>query len=573
MLNNFKIISIHLFQYLSTIFIFLYFFSKTKVFKNTMLKVQTTIKQKIFLILIFGVISILGTYSGFPVNNAIANTRAIGIIASGLIAGPIVGTGVGVISGIHRYSLGGLTINAAIISTIVQGYLSGLFHNRINYKKSILFESFVIGALLELIHMVIIIAITKPLVDAINTVKLIGPPMIIINSIGVLVTIAILETVYDEQEKTQGKAAELALEIANKTLPYLKKGLNNNSAMKASEIIYNMAGNFDVVCFTSKEKILSYIGEEPSSYLKIDDCIHSDNIIKCLETGEIISFSKKEMSQKKINDNLCRIIIPLKIDKNIIGTIVLSKHSENNLTLFEIKLAKGLAQLISTQLEISKVQYQSHLVAQAEIKALQAQINPHFLFNALNTISYYCITKPNIAKDLIIYLGDFYRKNIVNLNKMVDIETEIQHVKSYLKIEMARFEGKINIEYRIQNDCKCLIPPLILQPIVENAIKHGILPKSSGGTIIISCYKKNGFIVLSVEDNGVGMCDEKIKEIFSNNKKIENIGLRNVKSRLKNIYGEDCKFIIKSKVENGTKITISISIVKGVDKFESINSG
>ena len=536
-----------------------------------MSKVETTIMQKIFLISIFGMISILGTYSGFPVKNAIANTRAIGIIASGLIAGPFVGVGVGFISGLHRYSLGGLTINAAIISTVMQGYLSGLIHNRIRYRRSILFESFFIGALLEGMHMLIILAITRPLNDAVSLVKIIGPPMMIINSLGVFSTIAILEKVYEDEEKTLSQSVELALLIANKTLPYLKKGLNEASAQKASKIIFDTVGNFDLVCFTSTNKILAYIGKDDSFVSGNDKKIRSVNIKKCLKSGEIVSFSSQEHPKSGYKHNLSRIIIPLKVDKSVVGTVVLSKLSKNCLTQFEIKLSKGLAQLISTQLEIGKFQQMSQLIAQAEIRALQAQINPHFLFNALNTIAYYIISDPKTARDLIIHLGLFFRKNLVNLNKMVDVETEIEHIKSFLIIEMARFNGKLNIEYNISPDCKSMLPPLILQPIVENSIKHGLLPQKNGGNIWISGYRKNSFIVFEVEDDGVGMDKNRIAEILSTDKEIDSFGLRNVKARLEYIYGSECKFLIKSNPGSGTKVSIHFPVIEGGSYAESSN--
>ncbi len=560
-----EIITIHLFQQLSVVFVFVFFFSKFKVFKNTMLKKKTTIVEKIFLIVFFAIISILGTYTGFPVKNAIANTRAIGIIVSGLISGPIVGIGVGILAGMHRYFLGGLTVKAALFSAILQGYLAGKFHQKIGYRKTKWSDGLVIGSLLEIFHMFIVIMMTRPVNEAIKLVKLIGPPMIIINSIGVVFFIAILDNIYNEQEKIQAKAAELVLKIANKTLPYLRKGLNSVSAKKAAEIIYRMVGNFDVVCITSDKKILVSIGsEENNMFPKTGDCIISKSIKKTLKTGKITLLPKKNQveSLKEKSYVTTKVIVPLKENEKVVGTIILYKLKENSITPFEIKLAEVLSQLISTQLEISKVQYQSQLLAQAEIKALQAQINPHFLFNALNTIVYYCIKEPGKAKDLIIYLGEFYRNNLVDLNKMVDLETEIRHVSAYVQIEMARFKGKLNIKYNIKPDCKCLLPPLILQPIVENSIKHGILPNKEGGTVTISGIRENENIILTVEDDGVGMDKEIIENIFKNNKKRKNIGLRNVYDRLKSIYGNSCVFNIESTVGKGTKVTIKISTIK-----------
>jgi two-component system, LytTR family, sensor histidine kinase LytS len=556
-----ELISVHLFEKMSLIFVLVFFFSRFSVFQNIMIKKKTTLLEKTILIIFFGGISILGTYTGFPLDNAIANTRAVGIIVAGLLAGPIVGTGVGLISGLHRFVLGGLSINAAFISAVLQGYLAGKYSQKSDYKRGKLLEVFFVGIVLEVIHMIIVVMVTRPVDEAIELVKIIGLPMIVINPIGIMLFITILESIYKEQEKIQGRAAGVALKIANQTLPFLRKGLNAYSAKKTAEIIYDMVNSFEVVCITSTEIILAKIGNiENIDLPQNDEIINSRSILKALETGEIISLTEKKTGDKllKNKSNFNKLIVPLKENERVVGALVLYKFYQNNVTQFEMKLTEGLAQLISTQLEISKVQYQSKLIAQAEIRALQSQINPHFLFNALNTIVYYCTKDTEKAKDLIIYLGEFYRNNLKDLNKMVKLETEIEHVKAYVFIEISRFEGKLKVEYDIQPNCICLVPPLILQPIVENAIKHGILPSNNGGIVKIKGTKEKNGIKLIIEDNGVGMSDETLKSIFSGNREKNHIGLKNVYNRLGQIYGNKDVFSIISQFGVGTKVTILI---------------
>lgn len=569
-------ISIHLFQQLSVILICVFSLSKFKVFRNIMLKKKTTISQKVFLMIFFGFISILGTYMGFPVKNAIANIRAVGIIVAGLVSGPVVGLGAGMISGTHRYFLGGMTISAAFISAVLQGFLAGKYHEKILNKKRMWPDALLLGAVLEIIHMLIVIMISRPLNEAVRLVELIGPPMIIINSIGVGFFIAILENIYHEQEKIQADAAQLVLQIANKTLPILRQGLNKNSAKEAAQIIHNMCKHIHAVSLTSREKILAFVGTGEDIHSRQGaNKILLESTKKVLKTEKIALLqTKKEIKCSFENCPIsAKAIVPLKENNVVVGTLILYKTTENSITPFEIELAQGLAQLISTQIEISKGQHHAELLAQAEIRALQAQINPHFLFNALNTIVYQCLKKPKTASELIIHLGEFYRNNLVDLNKMVDLDTEIRHVNSYVKIEMARFGEKLEVLYKIDRGCTCLLPPLILQPIVENAIKHGILPKKDGGTVTITGKILNNKVNLIVEDDGVGMSDKLIEEILEYNSKRDNIGLYNVYSRLKNIYGDSCDFRIESWLGRGTRITISIPLnKKGADNFESINS-
>ena len=123
-----------------------------------------------------------------------------------------------------------------------------------------------------------------------------------------------------------------------------------------------------------------------------------------------------------------KVAVALKDQDVVVGALVFYKTVANSINPFEIELINGLAQLISTQIEVSKVEQQSALRSVAEIRALQAQINPHFLFNALNTIVYYCRKQPEVARELLINLGDFYRNNLSHADDWVDLHTELHHV-------------------------------------------------------------------------------------------------------------------------------------------------
>jgi len=557
-------IAVHLLRQLAVFFIFIYLFSRYKVFRKIMTNEKPRISERIFLIVFFSAISILGTYTGFPVKNAIANTRAVGIIVAGLVAGPIVGTAVGVIAGVHRYFLGGLTIVAALISAAGQGMLSGYLSKWISKRSHYWFAGFMVGGTLEILHMLIVIAITRPLEPALELVQVIGPPMIVVNAFGVMAFIAILENVYNEQERIQANAAEKALKIANLTLPVLRKGLNYSTAEELVRIIFDRVEGFEAICVVSRKKILaSILASDKGIFPEKGEELTSDSVLQVIETGDagIVPRSYEASSTRKITD-YTKVIVPLKEETTVVGALIMYKPGFGGVTVFELELARGLARLISTQLEISKRHYNDKLVAQAEVKALQAQINPHFLFNAINTIVYYCMTDAEKAKDLMIFLGDFYRSNLTDFKHRVDLETEIRHVNAYVRIEMARFRERLKVNYDIKEGKKYLIPPLILQPLVENAIKHGVLPKKEGGTIAISSRIEDGRLILVVEDDGVGTDMERIREILKYDPHRKSIGLYNVFSRLKNIYNKNV-MIIESELGKGTKVTISIPIEEG----------
>jgi two-component system sensor histidine kinase LytS len=143
-------------------------------------------------------------------------------------------------------------------------------------------------------------------------------------------------------------------------------------------------------------------------------------------------------------------------------------------------------------------------------------------------------------------------------DSFISIDKEIQHIHDYVKIEAARFAGKLQVECHIPADCQQNLPPLILQPIVENAIKHGLYPKREGGKVIISGWREAGKVMLAVEDDGVGMDAEQLAKALQPDPKRLHIGLSNVNSRLSSIYGKEYGLIIVSNPGMGTKVIIPL---------------
>lgn len=550
----------NLFGRLAVILAFLFFFRKSKLFSTMMLKKETTLREKAVLCLLFTIIGIHGTY-GFPVaENLVANTRAVGAIVAGLVGGPGVGLGAGLLIGLHRYSLGGFTINAALASAVLQGLLAGLYSKRLKNRKVAWPEAFMLGIALEVFHMAIIV-INGPFDRAVEAVKIIGPPMTIANAVGVGLFIAFLEDVYAEQKKIQASATQLAFEIATKILPFMRRGLSNLSAGNASLVIGRMVESVDAVAFASKERLLALSRRQDADYVLDDNQaplgrVTADRLAAGNATVLNVRTEVEEMFPGFPYGSA--VITPLQESETVVGALVLFKMKEYGISAFEVELANGLHHLISTQIEISRADAQTELVAQAEINALQAQINPHFLFNALNTIVYYCLKQPETASELIVHLANFYRRNLANPHRMVSIGTEIAHVQSYVEIEAARFKGKLRVIYDIDKESRWLVPPLILQPLVENAIKHGILPKGEGGTITISSTSADGIFYVTVADDGVGMSREAAVKALEHDPDRKRIGLNNVNSRLKNIYGNNYGLIIESAPGAGTRVTLPV---------------
>jgi len=209
---------------------------------------------------------------------------------------------------------------------------------------------------------------------------------------------------------------------------------------------------------------------------------------------------------------------------------------------------------IMKTLEIQKEKQKvEELNARAQLRLLQSQIKPHFLFNALNTIASFSRKDPEKTRSLIQNLSEFLRVTLKTSKSAISLEEELENLDFYLEIEKVRFGEKL--EFLKEIEAKCLsikIPFLSIQPLVENAIKHGFHYDGRKLVITLKASDKKGTFI-EIEDNGRGIEPEKLKDIMDMNKETEGIGLHNVIKRIKSIY-RDAKIEVKSEIDKGTKI-------------------
>ncbi|SET67504.1 two-component system, LytT family, sensor histidine kinase LytS [Natronincola peptidivorans] len=539
--------------------------SKIGIFRKLIIKKNITFMDKIFLSIVFGAIGIMGTYSSVPINGALANTRIVGVMVGALLGGPMVGFMAGLIAGGHRFliDIGGFTAVACGVATIVEGLFGGYAHYYIRNKSPKWEWAFLLGVISEFIQMIIILLIARPFGDALQLVKIILFPMVVVNSFGIAIFIGIIENIYTEYDRIAASQAEKTLKIANLTLPYLRQGLNYEVAQKVVGIIKESV-DVAAVTITNRHEILAHKGIGEDHHCQGFD-LQTEATKEVIQTGQYKIINDKDSIKCIKNDCTLKsaIVVPLKERDRVVGILKLYRTEENSITSIDTELALGLAQLFSTQIELSRVEHQNKLITEAELKSLQAQINPHFLFNAINTIVSFIQFDSGKAKQLLISLAELFRKSLSNNQDMVDMDVELKHIASYLEIEKARFGDKLQVKYDIQKNVVCKLPPLILQPIVENAVVHGILPKKSGGSVTIRCRKNHEDILLEVIDDGIGMEAEELKGLLNQQSDTNCIGLMNVNRRLINLYGEEYKLQIKSTYNEGTSVLIKIPYVKG----------
>ncbi len=550
--------------------------TRFQFFKNLVHHDKLNRKQELTAILFFGFFGIVGTYFGVALNTntlhfnsvatvltsdeAIANSRVIGVVVAGLLGGYRVGIGAGLIAGIHRMTLGGFTAISCGLSTIVAGVVAGAFYRKGKALKPL--TVFGIGALAEAMQMSMILLISKPFEKAFTLVEVIGVPMILANGVGTALFLLIVHNVISEQERVTALQAQKTLRIANQTLGYLRTGMNTDTAQAVCTILFRELQP-SAVAMTNKTDILAHVGIA-SDHHKVGSPIRTD------ETRDVIHHGKMVV----VNDGTihcdypgCRlgaaVIAPLIRRGETIGTLKLYYPSEKVITDVSIELIAGLSSLLSNQLEISETDRAYQLAKEAEIKALQAQISPHFLFNSLNMIMSLIRTNPDQARKLLTSLSYFLRQNVTGTTAtLISVEQELSHVKAYLEVIEARFVDRLTILYDVDDNLLAeKIPPFTLQPIVENAIHHGINDMEKNSTIKMTVHNVGTEIEIRVEDNGKGITPERIAILGLTQIESETgtgVGLFNVNRRLMMTFGDQAALSIKSERNEGTTISFRI---------------
>ncbi|WP_039765092.1 MULTISPECIES: sensor histidine kinase [unclassified Caldicellulosiruptor] len=362
--------------------------------------------------------------------------------------------------------------------------------------------------------------------------------------------------------------------VAAKDKDLVGKKLNFNFSSQDGKLIENV--NID------GQRTMAILGtisasESGSSFLKVISFFSKKEIFKRVNkitfitfvlilVNSLVSLLLMLLFSKLITDRIA--ILNKKVNEishgnldaqiNILGNDEIGQLTENIKTM-----AKNIKNLID-QVYLAEVQKQQIIAKQREIQfeMLCSQINPHFLFNTLEAIRMkaFCTGQYEIAQ-VVYLLSNLLRKSIEMTIDLITLEKEVEIVKEFLEIQKFRFGDKIDYKIEVQDDLlSSKVLPFIIQPLVENSIRHGIEPMIGKGTIEIKVFEKDGTIKIIVTDNGAGMPKEKFEEVLQSldSKDKSHVGLKNVYHRLKLFYGEEAKIFINSELGKGTSIEIQI---------------
>lgn len=546
-----------LLQQMCVFLVIAWLMSKTPLFIPLM-QVTVRLPHKFLCYIVFSIFCIMGTWFGLHIDDSIANTRAIGAVMGGLLGGPVVGGLVGLTGGLHRYSMGGMTALSCMISTIVEGLLGGLVHSILirRGRTDKVFHPITAGAVTfvaEMVQMLIILAIARPYEDAVRLVSNIAAPMMVTNTVGAALFMRILLDKRAMFEKYTSAFSATALKVAASTEGILRQGFNEVNSMKVAQVLYQEL-DIGAVAITDREKLLAFTGIGDDHHLP-GKPISSTYTLKAIETGEVVYADGNEVPYRCSLHPQCKLgstlVIPLRGEnQRVMGTIKLYEAKNRLFSSINRTLGEGIAQLLSAQILAGQYERQKAMLTQSEIKLLHAQVNPHFLFNALNTIKAVIRRDSEQASQLVQYLSTFFRKNLKRPSEFVTLADEIEHVNAYLQIEKARFQSRLQVNIAIPQELsQQQLPAFTLQPIVENAIKHGTSQLLDTGRVAISARREGQHLMLEIEDNA---------GLYQPVTNASGLGMNLVDKRLRERFGDDYGISVACEPDCYTRITLRL---------------
>jgi two-component system LytT family sensor kinase len=339
------------------------------------------------------------------------------------------------------------------------------------------------------------------------------------------------------------------LHTASVAAPPLRAGLTEDAARKAVRRLRPLFGTA-ALGLTDEDRLLAWEG--PGRHHE-DTAL--DRVRQVLATGRTQTFAVG------CRDTDCLVrwgaAAPLTVDQRVLGTLVVLGARES---ASAVRATEEVARWVSVQLELAELDRTRTGLIEAEIRALRAQISPHFIYNSLAAIASFVRTDPERARELLLEFADFTRYSFRRHGEFTTLAEELRSIEQFLELVRARFGQRLEVTLQIAPEVlPVAVPFLCLQPLVENAVKHGLEGSVERSRITIAAQDEGALARIVIEDNGVGMEPDRLRRILrGEDSPATGIGLRNVDERLRQVYGDDHGMVIETGVGAGMKITIRI---------------
>ncbi|MFG3199986.1 sensor histidine kinase [Streptomyces sp. NPDC048208] len=339
------------------------------------------------------------------------------------------------------------------------------------------------------------------------------------------------------------------LHTASLAAPPLRAGLNPDTARKAARRLRPLLGT-GALALTDEESVLAWDGAGDHHRAQITERLPA--VVRGGRTQSV------ELACGHTDCPVRRgVLAPLTVDGRVTGVLAAFGDGESGVLL---RAAEEVARWVSVQLELVDLDRARSSVIEAEIRALRAQISPHFIYNSLASIASFVRTDPERARELLLEFADFTRYSFRRGGDFTTLAEELRSIEQYLELARARFGRRLAVTLRIAPEVlPVTLPFLCLQPLVENALKHGLEESAERGRITIIAEDEGTEARVVIEDNGVGMEPDRLRALLRGTAGPDTgIGLSNVDRRLRQVYGDPYGLVIETGVGAGTKITVRV---------------
>lgn len=344
------------------------------------------------------------------------------------------------------------------------------------------------------------------------------------------------------------RATFRTLHTASLAAPALRQGLTTASAERAVRYLRELLGT-PSVALTDTHAVLAWDGDYAAHRDRVADLAHTlGTSVERLHPDGHCSAGGCEANQV--------VVAPLTVEDVVVGTLqVVVPVASAGL----VRTVEEVATWISGQLELGELDASRTRLMEAEVKALRAQISPHFIYNSLNAIASFIRTDPEQARELLLEFADFTRYSFRKHGEFTTLAEELRSIERYLVLEKARFGDRLQVSVRVAPEVlPVTVPFLCLQPLVENAVRHGLEAKAGPGRIEVVAENRDREAVITVEDDGVGEDPERVRRVLAGDDTSDSVGLGNVDSRLRSVFGDEYGLVVETAVGAGTKVTVRV---------------
>jgi two-component system LytT family sensor kinase len=340
------------------------------------------------------------------------------------------------------------------------------------------------------------------------------------------------------------RATFATLHTASLAAPALREGLTSDAAASAARHLRTLLGSRGVA-LTDTERVLA--AEGPGSEL-----LDMPSVASVLATGR----SAVTAALAAHGTGSWFVVAPLVVDGRVVGTLV---AVTDDTTAVLARATTEVARWVSSQIELAELDASRARLAEAEVRALRAQISPHFIYNALTAIASYVRTDPEHARELLLEFADFTRYSFRRHGDFTTLAEELRSIDRYLTLERARFGDRLQVTVRVAPEVlPVAVPYLCLQPLVENAVRHGLEGRAGPGRITILAEDAGADCTISVEDDGIGADPEQIRRAMVGEGDSDSIGVGNVDERLRQVFGDEYGLVVETGPGLGTKVSMRV---------------